>query len=115
MDEDMEEADEEDYEEAAEAERQAEAAEEPEDLDRDQLLQALPVRASISIIKPGDAGALQLDAVCRYGEMRIDRIAHLADARVAIDDSVDADWARGGVYGGPVFADLDVRRWLASS
>lgn len=108
IDEDMEEAEEEEYEEG-EAEREAESAEETEDLDRDQLLSALPVRASISIAKPGDAGALQLDVLCRAGELRIDRVAHLADARVAIDDTVDADWTRGGLYGGPIFADLDVR------
>ena len=80
-----------------------------DDMDRDQLMSALPVRASISIIKPGDAGAIQLDVVARVGELRVDRLAHYSSSAVVTENTVEADWVKGGSYGGPVFADLDTR------
>ncbi|EPQ25648.1 uncharacterized protein PFL1_06785 [Pseudozyma flocculosa PF-1] len=67
---------------------------------------AFPVRMAITISKP-NRGAMTFEAVAADGEMSIDNITFLRDNKMAEDLTVEADWARRGVYVGPQFDTLD--------
>jgi len=65
-----------------------------------------PARFTVSISKP-NTGALQVEAIAQDGMIVIDNVFYHQTARLATEDSVEADWERRGSYGGPPFGNLD--------
>jgi complement component 1 Q subcomponent-binding protein, mitochondrial len=52
-------------------------------------------------------GALNIDAQAQDGEFLVEAISFYSDAKLASDLTVEADWARRGLYVGPQFETLD--------
>ncbi|ORX62078.1 mitochondrial glyco protein, partial [Hesseltinella vesiculosa] len=67
---------------------------------------SFPVRASVTIEKPGQ-GAVTIDTVAQDGEMSVESVMFYKDAKLAKDASAESDWQRRGLYIGPQFAELD--------
>ncbi len=55
----------------------------------------------------GHAGALNIDAQAQDGEFLVEAISFYSDAQLASSLTVEADWARRGLYVGPQFETLD--------
>ncbi|KAL7810046.1 mitochondrial glycoprotein [Trichoderma aethiopicum] len=78
---------------------------EEEGLDEDA---GAPINLSILIEKPGKtAGALNIDATARDGDIVVDNMFFYEDATVARIDSPEAAQKRADVYPGPPFGSLD--------
>ncbi|PTB61986.1 mitochondrial glyco protein [Trichoderma citrinoviride] len=76
-----------------------------EDVDEDA---GAPINLSILIEKPGKtAGALNIDATARDGDIVVDNMFFYEDATVARIDSPEAAQKRADVYPGPPFGSLD--------
>lgn len=65
-----------------------------------------PARVTVTVSKP-NTGALQVEAIAQDGMIVIDNVFYHRTARLATEDSVEADWERRGSYGGPPFGNLD--------
>ncbi|KAI9473667.1 MAG: mitochondrial glycoprotein [Benjaminiella poitrasii] len=76
-----------------------------EDEDSEEAVPFL-VRASITIEKENQ-GAVTIDTVAENGKIAIESIMHYKDAKLANEQSAEADWQRRGLYIGPQFAELD--------
>ncbi|KAL6870516.1 mitochondrial glycoprotein [Trichoderma novae-zelandiae] len=78
---------------------------ESDDVDEDG---GAPINLSILIEKPGKtAGALNIDATARDGDIVVDNMFFYEDATVARIDSPEAAQKRADVYPGPPFGSLD--------
>ncbi|KAI8375011.1 mitochondrial glycoprotein [Choanephora cucurbitarum] len=67
---------------------------------------SFPVRASVTIEKEGQ-GAVTIDTVAQDGEIAVESVMYYKDAKLANEQSAEADWQRRGLYIGPQFAELD--------
>ena len=67
-----------------------------------------PIRAAITITKPGSSGAMALDTISQDGAFLVENIAFYKDAQVGTEISSEMDWKRRGLYIGPQFEHLDV-------
>ena len=65
-----------------------------------------PIRCNITITKP-KSGALSLDTVADDGNFVIESVSHYKDAKLAVQQTAEADWGRRGLYIGPQFDQLD--------
>jgi complement component 1 Q subcomponent-binding protein len=65
-----------------------------------------PISVTILIEKP-TSGALEISASVEGSSFFVDNVSHFKDAKLAVDDSADADWKRSSLYAGPVFEELD--------
>jgi complement component 1 Q subcomponent-binding protein len=66
-----------------------------------------PIAVSIIIEKDGKQGALEISSTVQGDSFFIDSISFVDSAKLAQDQTAEADWVRRGKFGGPVFADLD--------
>ncbi|GAA5806793.1 hypothetical protein MFLAVUS_000141 [Mucor flavus] len=67
---------------------------------------SFPVRASVTIEKEGQ-GAVTIDTISQDGEIAVESVMYYKDAKLADEQSAEADWQRRGLYIGPQFAELD--------
>lgn len=65
-----------------------------------------PIRLTIFVQKE-NAGAIEFDATFEDGSLFIDHVAFGKDAQVLTGETVELDWNRRELYGGPVFGELD--------
>ncbi|KAF8312107.1 mitochondrial glycoprotein [Clavulina sp. PMI_390] len=67
-----------------------------------------PIRVAFTISKTGK-GALSVDAILdQEGTFVVDNISYYDNAKVATENTAEADWTRRGLYIGPQFDHLDV-------
>ncbi|KAI5819504.1 mitochondrial glycoprotein [Pyronema omphalodes] len=67
---------------------------------------SFPVRVNITIEK-SNKGALQVEAMAQDGMIVVENVFYHKNAALATSQTVEADWERRGVYGGPPFGNLD--------
>ncbi|KAG0175317.1 Mitochondrial acidic protein mam33 [Apophysomyces sp. BC1034] len=77
-----------------------------EEEEEDVISASFPVRASVTIEKEGQ-GAITVDTVAQDGEVSIESVIFYKDAKLAREQSAEADWQRRGQYIGPQFDELD--------
>ncbi|KXS19590.1 mitochondrial glyco protein [Gonapodya prolifera JEL478] len=71
-----------------------------------------PESASTSVnltvlVEKGDAGTLEFAVTVDGGEFMIDNVLYGKSTSLMTEETADADWKRKGLYGGPVFQELD--------
>ncbi|KAI9020494.1 mitochondrial glycoprotein [Hyaloraphidium curvatum] len=64
------------------------------------------VRCTAHVTKK-DAGTLEFSLTVSDREFLIDAVNLGSDSALMLEDSASADWKRSGLYGGPVFEELD--------
>ena len=69
--------------------------------------ETLPIGVSIVIENGSSEGALDISATSQDGAFFIDHVSHIPSKSLALDQSAEGDWKRRGLYGGPIFQDLD--------
>ncbi|KAF7726422.1 hypothetical protein EC973_008756 [Apophysomyces ossiformis] len=85
---------------------EGELAENETDEEEDIIGASFPVRASVTIEKDGQ-GAITVDTVAQDGEITVESVIYYKDAKLASEQSAEADWQRRGQYIGPRFDELD--------
>ncbi|KAJ7485775.1 regulatory protein suaprga1 [Mycena latifolia] len=80
-----------------------------EDLEEEPEAEAPPteLRVSLSITKANTPGALMADLYCAEGALQPGTVSFYKDASVARDLTIEADFKRRTLYGGPHFETLD--------
>ena len=66
-----------------------------------------PAHLHITIEKDGIAGALQIEAVVRDGEIQTENFHFFAAKALADVKTAEAEWSRRNMYTGPAFTNLD--------
>lgn len=66
-----------------------------------------PVQVSIIIEKLSVEGAIEIQTTAQEDAFFIDNVAFISSAKLALEDTAEADWVRRGKFGGPVFGDMD--------
>lgn len=93
---------------AAGGARSANAEEEIEEEEGELDEAAPPCRLSIVVEKPGKTpGALNIDATAQDGAITVDNMFYYEDGKLAHAASAEVAHARGDVYPGPPFGNLD--------
>jgi complement component 1 Q subcomponent-binding protein len=77
-----------------------------EDLE-DRADAAVPCRLTIIVEKPGQAGALNIEATAQDGSIIVDNLYYFNDKSLAYGETGEAAHKAQGVYAGPPFGSLD--------
>lgn len=85
----------------SESEWEAEEAAEEEDMPS-----SFVVRCTAHVSKK-DAGTLEFALTITDGQFLIDAVNLGSDSSLMLEDTAEADWKRNGLYGGPIFEELD--------
>lgn len=72
----------------------------------EEQIASYPVNLTVLIQKP-DIGTMELSVVMEGDSFFIENSAFGKDSKLMTEESAEADWNRRGLYGGPVFAELD--------
>ncbi|ORX85373.1 mitochondrial glyco protein, partial [Basidiobolus meristosporus CBS 931.73] len=81
--------------------------EEEDEEDEEPLSLPFAVRCNISITKGSDNGCLNLDTITEDTDFGVESIVFYKDAKLAKENTDEADWKRGGCYVGPNFGQLE--------
>ncbi|KAJ1559537.1 Mitochondrial acidic protein mam33 [Cladochytrium tenue] len=71
---------------------------------------AVPIPLTVVVekrVSGADHGALELSVTLEDGSFFIDAASFFPSSSVAADTTAEGDWQRRGLYGGPVFGELD--------
>ena len=78
-----------------------------EDLDDDRADAAVPCRLTVIVEKPGQPGALNIEATAQDGSIIVDNLYYFSDKSLAHGETGEAAHRAQGVYAGPPFGSLD--------
>ena len=79
-----------------------------EDIDDDRAGDAaVPCRLTVIVEKPGQPGALNIEATAQDGSVIVDNLYYFADKSLAHGETGEAAHRAQGVYAGPPFGSLD--------
>ena len=59
------------------------------------------------LIEKPEAGCMEVSVTLEGDSFFIENVSYGKDASLMLGTTAEADWARRGTYGGPVFQDLD--------
>lgn len=78
-----------------------------EDMADDRADAAVPCRLTVIVEKPGQPGALNIEATAQDGSIIVDNLYYFADKALAHGETGEAAHRAQGVYAGPPFGSLD--------
>ncbi|KAK2802526.1 hypothetical protein FQN50_007332 [Emmonsiellopsis sp. PD_5] len=82
------------------------AADQEGEFEGEEPVPSYPARVSVTIEKPGK-GAMQIETIAQDGMIQIQNVAYFSKPELAIAATVEKEFARQALYGGPPFGNLD--------
>jgi len=59
------------------------------------------------LVEKGSSGTVEFAITVEGGEFMIDSVVYCKDSSLMAEETAESDWKRKGLYGGPVFQELD--------